>query len=228
PLQVVTMEGTILQPIARAAHGLPVYAPPTPQYVALAYNPLFYYLSVPFTWVFGMNMEAPRVAAIVGMAGSGVIVYLAVRSWTGSRWWGWIAVGLFATAYRTMDAVLDNAHADSWLLCAALAGTYVIDRARTDRDRVLGVVLLVVAFWFKQHGALFAIGGVLYLTLSTRRTDAVDGPSSRGLVALYWALAIVLGPVLYIAAGPWLFGPDFHYFTWAVPRGWSRLNAETV
>ena len=27
-----------------------------------------------------------------------------------------------------------------------------------------GLAILVASFWFKQHGAVFAMGGVLYLT----------------------------------------------------------------
>jgi hypothetical protein len=211
------MEGTILQHVAQAAHGLPVYPEPTPAYVPLAYNPLYYYLCVPFTWVLGLGLPALRLVAILGMAGSGAVIYAAVRKHTGSAWWALIGVGLFATAYRVMDAYLDTAHSDSWLICTALAGTYVIDRATTRAGRVAGVLLLVLSFWFKQHGALFALGGVAYLTVREGWRASLP----------YWALAVVLGPLAYVAAVSWPFGPAFHYFTWSVPRGWSRVNAET-
>ncbi|GEM_PF-667263 len=237
PFQLEVMEETLLGHITRAAHGLPVYPEPTPDYVALAYNPLFYYLCVPFTWVFGEHLEAARIAAIAGALGSGLLIYASVRAWTGSRWWGWIGLGLFASAYRAMDTLLDNAHADSWLLCTALAGTYLIDRARTRRARLLGVVVLVVSFWFKQHGALFVLGGVAFLTWRESWQDRVAG-QPRGWAAWrgwrgwrgalpYWVVAAILGPGLYLAAARWPFGPAFHYFTWDVPRGWSRVNTET-
>jgi hypothetical protein len=208
------MEGAILQHVAQAAHGLPVYPVPTPAYVPLAYNPLYYYLCVPFTWVMGLDLPALRVVAIIGMALAGYIIYAAVRDRTQSAWWGLIALAFYATAYRVMDAYLDTAHSDSWLLASALAGTYVIGRSETRLGRLGGVVLLTLAFWFKQHGALFAIGGVLYLTWR------------EGLVKSwpYWVVAIVLGPVLYAIAP---LGVDFHYFTLDVPRGWSKVNVET-
>ncbi len=220
PGQLDLMEGVILQHVAQAAHGLPVYPVPTPAYVPLAYNPLYYYLSVPFTWAFGLDLPALRLAAIAGMALAGVIIYLAVRDRTGSAWWGLIGVGLYATAYRVMDAYLDNAHSDSWLLAAALAGTYVIQRATTRAGRLGGVVLLVLSFWFKQHGALFAIGGVAYLTW-------LEGWRRPSRYWPYWAVAVALGPLPYLLATQWPFGADFHYFTWYVPRGWSRVNGET-
>jgi hypothetical protein len=208
------MEGAILQHVAQAAHGLPVYPAPTPAYVPLAYNPLYYYLCVPFTWVMGLDLPALRIVAIIGMALAGYIIYAAVRDRTQSAWWGLIALAFYATAYRVMDAYLDTAHSDSWLLASALAGTYVIGRSETRLGRLGGVVLLTLSFWFKQHGALFAIGGVLYLTWR------------EGLIKSwpYWVVAIVMGPVLYAIAP---LGADFHYFTLDVPRGWSKVNVET-
>ncbi|HWZ60414.1 MAG TPA: hypothetical protein VNW46_15650 [Gemmatimonadaceae bacterium] len=211
------MEGTILQHVAQAAHGLPVYPEPTPTYVPLAYNPLYYYLCVPFTWLLGLGLPTLRVVAILGMIGSGAVIFVAIRDRTASIWWAVIGVGLFATAYRVMDAYLDTAHSDSWLLCTALAGSYVIDRATTRAGRLAGVVLLVLSFWFKQHGALFALGGLVFLTVRGGWRAAVP----------YWALAAVLGPLAYAAAVSWPFGPAFHYFTWDVPRAWSRVDGET-
>jgi hypothetical protein len=215
PFLLDLMEGTILQHVSQAAHGLPVYPWPTPGYVPLAYNPLYYYLCVPVTWVLGLGFPALRLVAIVAMAGSGAVIYSTVRQWTGSAWWGLAGAGLFAAAYRAMDAYLDTAHSDSWLLFAILLGTYVIDRATTRVGRFGGVIILVSAFWFKQHGALFALGGVAFLTYR-------EGWRASWR---YWVAAGILGPLLYVAATAWPFGPAFHYFTWDVPRGWSTLNA---
>jgi hypothetical protein len=211
------MEGTILQHVAQAAKGLPIYPAPTPAYVPLAYNPLYYYLCVPFTWVMGLDFPALRLVSILGMALAGVVIFAAVRDRTGSRWWGLIAVGLYATAYRVMDAYLDTAHSDSWLLATALTGSWVLGRSTTRGGRMAGIVLLVVSFWFKQHGALFALGGLYYVTRDEGWRRALP----------YWAVAALLGPVAYLAAVRWPFGVDFHYFTWSVPSGWSKVSPET-
>jgi hypothetical protein len=218
PLNLDLMEGTILQEFQRAASLQAVYPEPTPGYVPLAYNPLYYFLAVPFSWIFGVNLFTLRFAAILGMVGSGVILYLVVREKTNSIWWGFAAVGLFAGAYRVMDTYLDSAHSDSWLLFSALLGSYLIDRNKSRASSLIGVLVLVSAFWFKQHGALFAIGGLLYLT----RRDGIKGS------LVYWLTAIVTGPILYIFAGPTLFGPYFHYFTWEVPRRWSSFGLHTL
>jgi hypothetical protein len=217
PLNLDLMEGTILQHFHRAASLEAIYPQPTPSFVPLAYNPLYYYLAVPFAWIFGVNLFALRLVAILGTLLSGTIIFCVAREKTSSNWWGLLAVGLFAAAYRAMDAYLDTAHSDSWLLCSALAGTYVIDRSRSRAWNLVGMGILVTSFWFKQHGAFFAIGALLYLTWR-------QGLRSS---APYWVLATVLGPLAYIAGGPRLFGSQFLYFTWEVPRRWSELNFKT-
>ena len=217
PLYLGQMEGVIWQHFQRAASFQAVYPQPSPEFVPFAYNPLYYVLAVPFSWVFGVNLFTLRLVAILGMTGSGLILYLVVSKETGSSWWGLMAVGLFAVGYNVMDAYLDSANADSWLLFSALLGSYLIYRNRSRKQNLLGVVLLVSAFWFKQHGALFAIGGLLYLTWR----EGLKGS------LIYWITAILLGPLAYIFVGPSIFGPYFHYFTWTVPQNWSELHFHT-
>jgi hypothetical protein len=146
------------------------------------------------------------------MLGCGLVLYAVVRERTRSVWWGLIAAGLFAAAYRTMDAYLDTAHSDGAFVLMALLGSWVIDRSRSWWGNIISVVLLSLSFWFKQHGALFLIGGVLYLTW--REGIRRSWP--------YWLVAAVLGPVLYVFVGPTLFGSHFHYFTWTVPSAWTE------
>lgn len=217
PLSLDLMEGTILQHFRRAASFQPIYPDPSPEYVPLAYNPLYYYLSVPFSWLFGANLFTLRLVSILGAIGAGCVIFLAVRQQTGSTAWGVAALGLYAAAYDAMDVYLDTAHADSWLLCSALIGSYLIDRGGTWR-KWCGLLMLLAAFWFKQHGAFFVIGGVCYLTWHEGLRRSIG----------YWLIAAVLGPGLYIFGGPILFGPRFHLFTWEVPRRWMELNGHTV
>ena len=214
PLNLEAMELTILEHLKRVMIGLPLYPEPTGDFVALAYNPLYYFLCVPFAWIFGTNLFTMRLVAILGMLGSGIIIFLALRRATGSNWWGLMGSGLFAAAYQVMDTYLDNAHSDSWLLFTVLLGCYLIEQNHSPRRNLLGVFLMVSAFWFKQHGALFAIGTLIYLTLR-------DGWQKSWH---YWVVTLFLGPGLYWGAPDWLFGPRFHYFTWEVPRRWSDFG----
>jgi 4-amino-4-deoxy-L-arabinose transferase-like glycosyltransferase len=218
PLNLEAMELTVLQHLRRILSGLPLYAEPSADFVALAYNPLYYLLCVPFAWIFGPNLFTMRLVSILGMLGSGIVIFLAVRKGTNSNWWGLMGVGLFAAAYQVMDTYLDNAHSDSCLLFIVLLGCYLIEQNRSRGQNFLGLLLMVMAFWVKQHGALFAMGAVVYLTWR-------DGWRKSWP---YWIVAVVLGPGLYWSAPQWLFGPFFHYFTWDVPRRWSDFSLTSI
>ncbi len=214
PLFLDLMEGVVLQHVERLAALQPVYTAPSPEYVPLAYNVGFYVLAVPFSWVLGLSLPTLRLIAMLATIGIAALVFFILKRATGSSTWGLIGTGLFASLYVIMDSYLDTAHSDSCFVLCALAGTAMIDRWRSRGVRLLAVALLVLSFWFKQHGALFAIGGVVFLTLDEGWRKSLP----------YWLLAVVLGPVAYLFAGPALFGPEFHYFTYEVPSAWSEVS----
>lgn len=217
PLFLDLMEGTILQHVRQLTEGRYIYTAPTSEYVPLAYNVLYYVISMPFVWLFGLGLPTLRFVAVLGMAGAGLMLFIVIFQKTRSRWWALMTVGLFAAAYYTMDTYLDNAHSDSWFLFTALLGTYLIAQNRSRVWNLTGVLVLVASFWFKQHGAIFTIGGVLYLTWREGLRRSV----------IYWLVAGLFGPILYVIGGPLLFGPYFHYFTWQVPRQWSTVDIHT-
>jgi hypothetical protein len=214
PLNLEAMELLRLQHVQRVVAGLPLYPDPTPDFVALAYNPLSYLLVTPFAWVFGPNLFTLRLFAIFGIVGTVAILFLVTREITRSRWWSLMTVGLFAAAYGVMDTYLDMGHADSWLLLTVLAGCYLLNRGRN----LLGILCLIAAFWIKQHGILFVIGGLGFI--------GVKQGWRRILPALGSAIALI--PFLYLLMpADWL-GVRFHYFTWEVPRHWSEVNRATI
>ena len=116
-----------------------------------------------------------------------------------------------------MDAYLDTAHSDAWLLCCALWGTYLVMRDSRGA-RFAGILVLVAGFWFKQHGAIFVGAALVYLALREGVVKSLP----------YWLIALVLGPVLYVLGPGTLLGPGFHFFTWHVPSGWSQFGAHTI
>jgi hypothetical protein len=218
PYNLDVMEGTVLQHVQRAATFDYIYVEPKPEYVPLAYNPLYYVISVPFVWLFGSTLFVLRLVSIIAAIGIGFLLFLVVYKKSGSRLWGLFAAGIFAASYQVMDAYIDNAHSDSWFIFLVLLGGFLISQNRSRRYNITGLIFLLLSFWFKQHGALFAIGGVLYLTWR------------EGICRswIYWVLAIIIGPFAFFLLGPQLFGPKFLYFTWQVPMGWSELSFEAI
>lgn len=230
---LVALEGIFVEVVRRVQDGLPIYPVPSADFIPFAYQPLYYYLSAPFVAIFGLNFSTLRFVSVIATLGSLVIIFLAVRKETGSRWWALIAAGLFAAAYRVLDNNLERPHPDAYLLFLTLLAGWLISLSEkpvfstvsvsfTDliaRKRVsdlLAVLLTVMAFWIKQQGIVFAVGILIYLTWRQgwRKTLPL------------WILAAVLGPLFYFAMPDWVFGPYFHYFTWDVPKHWTQLDAD--
>ena len=218
PFALDLMEYPMLQHVMRAVRHQPIYVAAQPGFVPFAYNPLFYFAAVPLVRIFGPGLLALRLLTILGALGTVLVLFIAVSGRTGSRWWGLMAAGLFAAAYRVMDAYQDTVHSDPLMILAALLGTWLIGRNRSRLWDWIGMLVLIAAFWFKQHGALFAMGGVSYLLWR-------DGWRRSWPFLM---LAALLGPALYLFAGRALFGPEFHYYTEAVPRSWSIFDAGTI
>lgn len=216
PLHLDVMEGVVQQHARRLLRGETLYPLPTPAFVPLAYNALYYVLAAPFLMLFGDSLATLRIVSITGYAGATAAIFYLVRRHTRSIWWGAIACGLFFAAYAAMDSYLDTAHSDSWLLCSALWGTYLVGRASRG-SRLAGILVLTAAFWFKQHGAIFLGAALVYLTWR-------EGVRS----VAYWVVAIVGAPLLYLFIPTSLVGPAFHFFTWHVPSGWSEFSSHTI
>ena len=217
PFALDVMEFAVLQHVMRVLQHQPIYDVAQPGFAALAYNPLYYFAVLPMVQLLGPGLFALRVFSILGGLGCAAVLYRIVAGETRSAWWGWLAVGLFAAAYRAMDAYLETAHSDSWMIFTALLGTWLIGRSRSRLGNWAGLLLLVASFWFKQHGVFFALGGALFLTWR-------DGWARSWT---YWLALLLLIPALDVLAGTALFGPRFHYYTWEVPRGWSHLGPGT-
>ena len=122
------MESTVLQHVLRLSAGLPIYVEPTPEFLALAYNPLFYAVCVPFVRAFGPTLAAIRTPAMLASVGAAFMVALLVKRLTRSFWWGFMAMGVFAASNRVTDCYLDIGHRDSFLLLSILVGFWLLDR----------------------------------------------------------------------------------------------------
>ena len=213
PTNLEFMESTVLQHVVRLSAGLPLFADPTPEFAALAYNPLFYAICVPFVRIMGINLTAIRLPAMLAAAGVAVMVFMFVKRQTRSNWWGGIGVGLFAAAYRVMDCYLDVGHRDSLLVLAILSGFWCLDRGGRLKP-YLGIVLLAAGFWLKQQGALYLGMGVFHVLwqYGWRRAAPLS------------IVGLGLGPLLYGFAPDAWWGARFHYFTYQVPTQWTDFR----
>lgn len=225
PLNLEAMETTVLEHVRLAFHGQPIYTTPTAHFTALAYNPLYYYLCAGVAKLAGIapSLVELRLITLAGTLGCGLLVFRIVQKETRSFWWGWMALGLFAASYQALDSYLDVAHRDSWLLLLVLAGYYLIGYSESRLRDAAGVALVFASFWMKQQGAVFGFGSLVFLFLRDLRRGNRQWHSWPAYVT-----GVALGPALYVFAPQILFGPEFHYFTWIVPRHWTEITRDEI
>jgi len=214
PLYLETMEGVTAMHLERLASGQALYVAPSAAFVSLAYNPGFYVACLPMYAFIGDALISMRLVSGLAWFGLGALVGYVAHASGARRAVTALAVGAYFSAYLVFDAYLDTAHADALFLLLVVGAWTVMWRRPTRGARLTAIVMLVAAFWVKQHGAVFLMGALAYLTFVER--------SWR--VWPYWAVAIVGGPLAYLAAGPVLFGPEFHWYTYTVPSSWSCLS----
>jgi hypothetical protein len=216
PLSLDGLELARLDQVQRLLAGQGLYGAPSADAVALVSTPLYYYLCAPIVGLFGPSLASLRLVSLVGLGGCGLLLFVALRRKLASHWWATIGLGLFAAAYGSLDHGLDNAHPDSWLLAMVLLGSGLIDLGRSRRRNLVGIGCFLLAFWLKQHGALFVGAGLVYVTWRQgwRRSWEV------------WLL--VAASALAYGLGPELFGPAFHGATWGQPRSWVNFRPDTL
>ena len=162
------MEADTLHQITRIANGQPAYPLPDGEFIALAYNPLYYFVSAPTLALFGDSFAGPRlVSALCALFAGGLIGWIAWRE-SQSRTAAMLASALYFSSYRLMDAWLTCALPDAMLLMWVLLGYCGLAYGRTKWHDVAWLLCFTLAFWTKQHGAFFFGFAVLYALLFRR------------------------------------------------------------
>ncbi|HEY1291698.1 MAG TPA: glycosyltransferase family 39 protein [Chloroflexota bacterium] len=118
------METPAMQAIRRIVHGQPLYAPPSLDYVAPVYAPLYFYLSALVSHVVGVDLLAPRLVSLIASLGSATLVGYLVWGETRRSLLSAVAAGLFISTTTLSYVSFDLARVDPlcvFLLLAAIA-----------------------------------------------------------------------------------------------------------
>lgn len=206
PFELEWLEGVALEHVQRLRAGLPLYTPPSLEWVPLNYTPLYFWLSALSAGVFGETFLAMRLVSVLAALGAAAAVWALVRAETERAAPAWLAVGLFAATFRLGGAWLDVARADSLHLALLLGGALVarIDGSRWRMPLVAGS-LFALAFMTKQSAVVAVAPLVAWLAFRDPRRGLV-------LVAVFAGLSVAGFLALDLSSGGW-----FRYYTITVP-----------
>jgi len=206
------METPTMQAVRRLSSGQPLYAPPTLDYVAPIYAPLFFYVSALVSNVVGVDLLAPRLVSLVASFGCAALVGYLVWSETHGVLISVVAAGLFIATTSLASNSLDLARVDPlclfWLL-AAIATARAAQRQPGHAvwlDLASGALVALAALT-KQTAAVMAIPLLLVAVFDRQWRSA--------LAFLVGTIAITGGSavLLYAQSGGWV-----EFFLVRLPR----------
>lgn len=213
PYELEWLEGGSVVQVMRLAAGLPIYGPPTLEFVPFGYPPLFYYAALPFTGLLGEGLLALRLVSVIASLATIILVAWTVRRSNGS-WAGVAAGAAFAGAYPLTDGWFDLGRVDA-LFGALLALGWTL-AIRADRP----------VHWI-------GVGTALALAILTKQAAiAAFAPFVVYLLWREWRSAVVVLSTVLLVAGGALFLLHLStsgwssYYIFELPRLRMRVSAD--
>lgn len=214
PVEMDYIEGVMLDQIARLARGEPLYVAPSPQYVPLAYMPLYSAIVALIGRFFGVDFWAGRLVSYICALGVASLIGYNVGRETKDKRWAVIAGGIYLMGYGVAGGGhYDAIRPDSLMLLLSLTGLTLLRWREGAGYAVLAASIMVLGFFTKQHGMWFLFFAMIHLVVNDRRR-----------LLPFAAVAIVGCAGGYGLLSLWL-GPWFNYYTWNVPSHWSQVSA---
>jgi len=199
------VENSILLGAARLADGLPYYAAPSPDFVAINFPPVYMWLISLGFRVFGAQYWIARVLSLVATLGTAALTCMLVRRMAGTWLLGVVAAAAFLQLYGVSGTAFDACQPDSVWLFLMTAALCLLVGGRTRRTLLGAAVLLVFAYFTKQTAVLYYPFVCIAVWLRARRA----GYLLCGLLVAGTGLPFLLGHAL---TGGW-----FTFYTFALP-----------
>jgi hypothetical protein len=177
PLELEWMEGGSLQQAYRMQQGLPVYGPPSPEFVPFLYPPLYPALLAALGFVFPLGYVLGRCVSILAVIATCVALWRIGRIEDKPITHRALAVGLFASGYVFSFRWLDLARGDALFLALLLWGLVLLRESEGSwRRAVLAGTLVALAFHTKQTAVVFVLAsGIAGLLIAPRQIWAYAG-----------------------------------------------------
>ena len=177
PLELEWMEGGSLQQAWRLQQGLPVYGPPSPEFVPFLYTPLYPAVVALLGLVFPLGYVLARAVSIAAVIATCVALWRVCRVEDKPGAHRWLAVGLFLSGYVFSFRWLDLARADALFLALLIWGLVLLRESEGSIKRAaLAGLLVALAFWTKQTAAVFVLmSGLAGLLIAPKQIWAYAG-----------------------------------------------------
>jgi hypothetical protein len=146
PFSFDQVEGGTVTSVWRIAHGLPLYTPPTTDFVPFLYAPLYFYIAAALSKFMGAGYAALRLVSILSTLGSFIVIAAIVHSETRSRLAAIASAGLYAACYLPLQGWFDMGRVDSLSIFVLLLAIYCSRRAPI----LIAVLVWLIAFQVKQ------------------------------------------------------------------------------
>lgn len=162
PLELEWMEGGSLQQAFRVQQGLPVYGPPSADFVPFLYPPLYPALLAALGWLLPLGYGLARAVSIVAVIATCVALWRLCRLEQKPIAHRAAAIGLFLSGYVFTFRWLDLARGDALFLALVLWGLVVLRESEGSwKKAALAGALVALAFWTKQTAAVFVLASAL-------------------------------------------------------------------
>jgi hypothetical protein len=212
PYDLDFIEDSMLMQALRFAQGQPVFAPPSADFAAHAYTPLYPWLGGLLFKLVAPSFVPLRLLSLAATLATAAILFYVARRESGQTWLGVVCAGLYLGGYRLSGFWYELARVDSLYVTLALAGVALGVYARSIG---WATAALALALFTKQTGVAFAVWFFLHLLF-------IQGRQAWRFVPAYLALAVVPLILLDVASGGW-----FGFYAFGVASGnpveWERV-----
>ncbi|MEM6929322.1 MAG: glycosyltransferase family 87 protein [Myxococcota bacterium] len=184
PFDLEWMEGGMLAHSWRLQRGLPLYGPPSPDFVPFVYPPGYAALVASLGDVFGLDYPLGRlVSGLSTVAAAGAIGVLSWRQ-TGSWAAGVVGAACFLGLFRASGGFYDLVRPDA-LAMALLAWSVVLATERARGADVASGLLLCGSFLVKHNFAAFGVPLVAMIGLRSGLPSAIRFTAASAGPALF-------------------------------------------
>ena len=217
PYQLEWMEGAALVQVNRLLAGKALYVPPSIDFVPLIYPPLFFYASALIAKIIGLGFGSLRLVSFLSSALCAVIIFLAVKEKTNSKFAALLGAGVFASTFMLTGQWFDIARTDMLAAGLSMLGIYLpretvnnvtLSEAKSLRATykiLFSGLVFALAFLSKQSALIVALAAILYYFLFNWR-GAIVLTLSFGLF-----LAILYG-IFWLNSAGWI-----NYYLFTIP-----------